>query len=69
MICICFAAGNTGNAFTMDGSQINTATALNYGTTNTYTLTVQVSDGTNTADATVTVTLKTRNNIVFHPLE
>lgn len=44
-----------------DDGQINVAAALDYGTQSSYSLTVQASDGTNTADATVTVNLFSSN--------
>ena len=56
------SAGNDGNAFTIeDNGQINVAAALDYGTQSSYSLTVQASDGTNTADATVTINLFSSN--------
>ena len=50
--------GNTGNAFGIDASgniTVNDATAINYETLNSYTLTVEVNDGTSTSSETVTV--------------
>jgi hypothetical protein len=52
-------AGNTGNAFSIDSNgNVKVASALDYETTTQYTLTVQVSDGSlsDTAQVTVAVT-------------
>jgi hypothetical protein len=56
-------AGNTGGAFTFVGNSLRVANsaALNYETTPSFALTVQVSDGTNTSAATVTVNLSNVN--------
>ena len=44
----------------MSGNQINVNAALDYGTKNTYALTVRASDGnSHTADAAVTISLNT----------
>ena len=50
-------AGNTGNAFVIDSStgEITANGALDYETLASYSLTVQVSDGTNTDTATITI--------------
>ncbi|QHJ07978.1 cadherin domain-containing protein [Hymenobacter busanensis] len=52
-------AGNTGGAFTFVGNslQVANAAALDFETTPTFALTVQVSDGALTSSATVTVNL------------
>ncbi len=52
-------AGNTGGAFSFSGNQLQVANsaALDFETTPTFSLTVQVSDGTLTNSATVTVNL------------
>ena len=56
-------AGNTGGAFSFTGNQLKVANsaALDYETTPTFTLTVQVSDGSLTASNTVTVNLTNVN--------
>ncbi len=52
-------AGNTGNAFAIDPANgeltVNNSSVLNSVTTPTYSLTVEVDDGLNTASATVTI--------------
>jgi hypothetical protein len=50
-------AGNTGNAFAIDPASgaISTAAALDYETTPTYTLTVEVSNGATSDTATITI--------------
>jgi hypothetical protein len=56
-------AGNTGGAFTLVGNSLRVANAaaLNFETTPTFSLTVQVSDGSLTSSATVTVNLNNLN--------
>ena len=59
------SAGNDGSAFAMSGNQINVNAALDYGTKNSYTLTVRATDGasnTGDVDATVTISLNTSKN-------
>ncbi|MCC2546272.1 cadherin domain-containing protein [Hymenobacter sp. BT175] len=55
-------AGNTGSAFTFVGNflRVNNSAALDFETTPTFALTVQVSDGALTSSATITVNL---NNV------
>ena len=60
-----FSAGNDGSAFAMSGNQINVNAALDYGTKNSFTLTVRATDGasnTGDVDATVTISLNTSKN-------
>ena len=57
-------AGNTGDAFAINGTTgaITIAGTVDYETTQTYTLTVQVSDGTNTAEADITINVRNLND-------
>ena len=57
-------AGNTGDTFAINGTTgaITIAGTVDYETTQTYTLTVQVSDGTNTAEAAVTINVTNIND-------
>ncbi|MCP4343991.1 MAG: PKD domain-containing protein, partial [Desulfobacterales bacterium] len=54
-------AGNTGNAFAIDADSglitVNDSSQLDYEITQTYTLTVKVSDGTSDAEALITITI------------
>lgn len=52
-------AGNTGGAFSINAAtgQITVANPLDFETLSSYTLTVDVTDGTNTDSATITITL------------
>ena len=57
-------AGNTNSAFAINASSgaITVAGTVDYETTQTYTLTVQVSDGTNTAEAAITINVRNLND-------
>ncbi|WP_324679137.1 malectin domain-containing carbohydrate-binding protein [Hymenobacter sp. GOD-10R] len=60
-------AGNTDGAFRFSGNQLQVANmaALNYGTTPTFTLTVQVADNSLASTATITVTLTPATQVLY----
>lgn len=59
--------GNTGGAFAIDGSgNITVNSAINYEALSTYTLTVNVSDGTFNASGTFTINISDINEIPVH---
>ncbi len=63
-------AGNTGGAFAIDASTgaITVAGALDYETLDSYALTVQAHDGTDSTSATVTITINDLNEAVVEVL-